>query len=39
MMLARAWNISPAELRHCTLAETNAMLDILEVENEMRTRG
>lgn len=37
-MLARAWRISPAQLRDCTVAETEAMWRVLEYENEMRNR-
>lgn len=36
MRVARAWRVSPAELRHVTLAEFAAMVDVLNDETRRR---
>lgn len=38
-MLARAWRISPAQLRDCTLQEIRIMWAVLEHERRVRARG
>lgn len=37
-MLARAWRVSPAELRECTLLEIETMWAVIRMESEMRKR-